>query len=172
MRNKLLALLLSIALLCPVLTAGAQPAEHSYTVTEVQSLCDGIASFNMVRCSASSTQGWLDSALEVIDSNRKSIVDFLSREINHRQNISNAGHSHPREIRAGSGGRRRRRQLYPGGVRLRHRRHGSDEPSVRPASAQQRILIRSVYRRQPDLRDTFLSVGRRRLGGDRQRGRR
>lgn len=63
MKNKLLALLLSIWLLCPVLTAGARQADSSYTVARAQDLYDGIASFNMARCGASSAQEWLDTGL-------------------------------------------------------------------------------------------------------------
>ena len=61
MRNKLLALLLSIGFLCPMLTVGA--AAQSYTIAEVESLYDGIVAFQEARCGASSAQEWLDTGL-------------------------------------------------------------------------------------------------------------
>ena len=61
MRNKLLALLLSIGLLFPMLTVGA--AAQSYTIAEVESLYDGIVAFQEARCGASSAQEWLDTGL-------------------------------------------------------------------------------------------------------------
>ena len=63
MRNKLLAVLLCLGLLCPLFTARAEGAAHHYTVAEVESLSGGIVAYKEAACGASSVQNYIDTAL-------------------------------------------------------------------------------------------------------------
>lgn len=64
MRNKLLALLLCLLILCPyTLTAAADSPQNTYTVAQVQSLRDGIVAYKAAACGAADVQGLIDTEL-------------------------------------------------------------------------------------------------------------
>lgn len=63
MRNKLLAFLLSLALLCPAPVVRASSASHTYTADEVEDLFGGIVAYKESVCGASSVQEYIDTAL-------------------------------------------------------------------------------------------------------------
>lgn len=63
MRNKLLCLLLSLAVILSAGTCVTKAKNHAYTVAEVQSLCDGIVGFKASQWGVSSAQELIDSGL-------------------------------------------------------------------------------------------------------------
>lgn len=64
MKNKILAILLCLsALLSCICTAHAESASVTYTVSQVQSLCDGIIAYNEARYGAGSIQDYIDGYL-------------------------------------------------------------------------------------------------------------
>jgi len=64
MRNKLIAILLCIGVLCSLCSLNASAAEsHKYTVAEVDDLCGGILAYKQSGCGASSPQQLIDTGL-------------------------------------------------------------------------------------------------------------
>ena len=63
MRNKLLCLLLSLAVLLSAGTCATKAEKHAYTVAEVESLCDGIVGYKASQWGVSSAQELIDSGL-------------------------------------------------------------------------------------------------------------
>ena len=63
MRNKLLAILLCIGIVCPFLSAVKANAAHAYTAAEVESLCGGIIAYKQESCGAGSIQSFIDTEL-------------------------------------------------------------------------------------------------------------
>lgn len=62
MKTKLLCLLLCLTAILSVGTTAAS-AGKTYTVAEVESLCDGIVGYKEKQCGASSVQRWIDTGL-------------------------------------------------------------------------------------------------------------